>query len=189
MVTRSRQIRFTLHNSSLQRTLTNNLYFSLFYWRARSDCCHDLPQIMSGKCTRIEYCSLGRVAHTSYEIYEHTDITHTSRVLERWHRRVWATCVFGWRRTTGLERCLSGLGVTKRPWGAWSPDRLTRWYGGRLGDDSAQEGGPDDTVARGRWTPPAKSGTERGVLSLCERERGRGGGAYLFLTSGRAGRI
>jgi hypothetical protein len=125
----------------------------------------------------IEYCSLGRIAHTSYEIYEHTDITHTSRVLERWHRRVWATCVFGWRRTTGLERCLSGLGVTKRPWGAWSPDQLTRWYGGRLGDDSAQEGGPDVTVARGRWTPPpaeSRNGT-RGTVLVRARE-GQGGG-------------
>jgi hypothetical protein len=43
-----------------------------------------------------------------------------------------------------------------------------------------KEGGPDATVARGRWTPPAKSGTERGALSLCERERGRGGGISFF---------
>ena len=91
MVTRSRQIRFTLHNFSLQRTLTNNLYFSLFYWRARSDCCHDLPQ-MSGKCTRIEYCSLGRVAHTSYEIYEYTAITQSHTHREFWGIALAPTC-------------------------------------------------------------------------------------------------
>ena len=58
---------------------------------ARGDCCHALPQI-SGKCTRIEYCSLGRVAHTSYEIYEYTAITQSHTHREFWGIALAPTC-------------------------------------------------------------------------------------------------